>query len=145
MTVVKDLEASNTSVVSVQVVSDSLNIVEAFIENIKSLFDVVPDKKVNLVKTYMISAPFTVPHLFWGASVAPQNTLPISFDCPLDNGSLSSAGNLRRELRELRTSSPDLRDVRRDFGFSLCTAPLSDSCPKISEQRDRRSEIERLE
>ena len=87
MTVVKDLEASNTSVVSVQVVSDSLNIVGAFIENIKSLFDVVPDKKVNLVKTYMISAPFTVPHLFWGASVAPQNTLPISFDCLLDNGS----------------------------------------------------------
>ena len=63
----------------------------------------------------------------------------------LSSNILSSAGNLRRELRELRTSSPDLRDVGRDFGFSLCTAPLSDSCPKISERRDRRSEIERLE
>ena len=58
---------------------------------------------------------------------------------------VSSAGNLRRELRELRMSSPDLQDVGRDFGFSLCAAPLSDSCPKISERRDRRSEIERLE
>ena len=45
--------------------------------------------------------------------------------------SMSSAGNLQRELQELRTSSPDLRDVGRDFGFSLCTVPLSDSCPKI--------------
>ena len=40
-------------------------------------------------------------------------------------------------------SSPDLQDVRRDFSFSSCAAPLSDSCPKISEQgrreiRDRR-------
>ena len=31
-------------------------------------------------------------------------------------------------------SSLDLQDVRRDFSFSLCAAPLSDSCPKISEQ-----------
>ena len=31
-------------------------------------------------------------------------------------------------------SSPDLHDVRRDFSFSLCAAPLSDSCPKILEQ-----------
>ena len=53
---------------------------------------------------------------------------------------LSSAGNLRRELQELRTSSLDLRDVGRDFGFSLCAAPLSDSCPKILEQGDRRLE-----
>ena len=55
---------------------------------------------------------------------------------------MSSVGNLRRELRELRTSSPDLRDVGRDFGFSLCAAPLSDSCPKISERGDQGSEIE---
>ena len=48
---------------------------------------------------------------------------------------LSSVGNL---WRELWTSSPDLRDVGRDFGFSLCAAPLSDSCPKISEQGDQR-------
>ena len=54
-------------------------------------------------------------------------------------GYLSSVGNLQRELQELRTSSPDLRDVGRDFGFSLCAAPLSDSCPKISERGDRRS------
>ena len=54
---------------------------------------------------------------------------------------LSSAGNLRRELRKLRTSSLDLRDVGRDFGFSLCAAPLSDSCPKILEWGDRRLEI----
>ena len=31
-------------------------------------------------------------------------------------------------------SSLDLRDIRRGFGFSLCAAPLSDSCPKILEQ-----------
>ena len=31
-------------------------------------------------------------------------------------------------------SSPDLQDIGRDFGFSLCAVPLSDSCPKISEQ-----------
>ena len=31
-------------------------------------------------------------------------------------------------------SSLDLQDVRRDFNFSLCAVPLSDSCPKISEQ-----------
>ena len=37
-------------------------------------------------------------------------------------------------------SSPDLQDVGRDFGFSLCAAPLSDSCPKISERGDRRLE-----
>ena len=54
---------------------------------------------------------------------------------------LSSARNLWRELQELQTSSPDLRDVRRDFGFSLCAAPLSDSCPKISERGDWRLEI----
>ena len=71
MTMVEDLEASNTSVVSVQVVLDSFNVVGTFIENIKSPFDAMPDKKVNLVKTSMISAPFTVLHLFWRASVAP--------------------------------------------------------------------------
>ena len=70
MTVVEDLEASDTSVVSVQVVLDSFNVVGAFIENVKSPFDAMPDK-VNLVKTSMISAPFTVLHLFWRASVAP--------------------------------------------------------------------------
>ena len=32
-------------------------------------------------------------------------------------------------------SSPDLQNIRRNFGFSLCAAPLSDSCPKILEQR----------
>ena len=31
-------------------------------------------------------------------------------------------------------SSLDLGDVKRNFGFSLCAAPLSDSCPKILEQ-----------
>ena len=46
---------------------------------------------------------------------------------------LSSAGKLRRWLWELQMSSPDLWDVGRDFGFSLCAVPLSDSCPKISE------------
>ena len=71
MTMVEDLEASDTSVVSVQVVLDSFNVVGAFIENVKSPFDAMPDKKVNLVKTSMISAPFTVLHLFWRASVAP--------------------------------------------------------------------------
>ena len=35
-------------------------------------------------------------------------------------------------------SSLDLRDVGRDFSFSLCAAPLSDSCPKILEQGDRK-------
>ena len=50
---------------------------------------------------------------------------------------VSSAGNL---WRELLTSSPDLQDVGRDFGFSLCAVPLSDSCPKILEQGDRRLE-----
>ena len=40
-------------------------------------------------------------------------------------------------------SSLDLQNIRRNFGFSLCAAPLSDSCPKISEWgrqeiRDRR-------
>ena len=70
-TMVEDLETSDTSVVSVQVVLDSLNVVGAFIENVKSPFDAMPDKKVNLVKTSMISAPFTVLHLFWRASVAP--------------------------------------------------------------------------
>ena len=63
----------------------------------------------------------------------------------LSSNILSSTGNLRRELWELRTSSPDLRDVGRDFSFSLCAVPLSDSCPKISERRDQRSEIERSE
>ena len=87
MTVVKDLEASDTSVVSVQVVSDSFNVVGAFIENVRSPFNAIPDKKVNLVKTSMISVPFTVPHLFLRASGAPQNSLPISFDCLLDDGS----------------------------------------------------------
>ena len=87
MTVVEDLEPSDTSVVSVQVVSDSFNVVGAFIKNVKSPFDAMPDKKVNLVKTSMISAPFTVPHLLWRASVAPQNSLPISFDCLLNDGS----------------------------------------------------------
>ena len=38
-------------------------------------------------------------------------------------------------------SSPDLQDVGRDFSFSLCAAPLSDSCPKISEWEDRVPEI----
>ena len=57
------------------------------IENVRSPFNAMPDKKVNLVKTSMISAPFTVPHLFWRASGAPQNSLPISFDCLLDDGS----------------------------------------------------------
>ena len=85
-TVVKDLEASDTSVVSVQVVSYSFNVMGAFIENVESPFDAMPDKKVNLVETSMISAPFTVPHLFWRASVAPRNLLPISFDCLLDDG-----------------------------------------------------------
>ena len=33
-------------------------------------------------------------------------------------------------------SSLDLQDVGRDFSFSLCAAPLSDSCPKILEQGD---------
>ena len=33
-----------------------------------------------------------------------------------DIASVSCAGNLRRELWELRTSRPDLRDVGRDFG-----------------------------
>ena len=42
---------------------------------------------------------------------------------------------------ELQTSSLDLQDVRRDFSFSLCAAPLSDSCPKISEQEDGVPEI----
>ena len=31
--------------------------------------------------------------------------------------------------------SLDLQNIGRDFGFSLCAAPLSDSCPKILEQR----------
>ena len=35
-------------------------------------------------------------------------------------------------------SSPDLQDVRRGFSFSLCAAPLSDSCPKILEQEGQR-------
>ena len=35
-------------------------------------------------------------------------------------------------------SSPDLPDVRRDFGFSLCAVPLSDSCPKILEWGDQK-------
>ena len=39
-------------------------------------------------------------------------------------------------------SSPDLQEVRRDFGFSICAAPLSGSCPRILEQR---SEVEGLE
>ena len=39
-------------------------------------------------------------------------------------------------------SSPDLQDVRRDFGFSLCAVPLSGSCPRISEWR---LEVEKLE
>ena len=43
--------------------------------------------------------------------------------------------------KELQTSSLDLQDVGRDFGFSLCAVPLSDSCPKISEQEDRVPEI----
>ena len=32
-------------------------------------------------------------------------------------------------------SSLDLQDIRRDFSFSLCAAPLSGSCPKILEDR----------
>ena len=39
-------------------------------------------------------------------------------------------------------SSLDLQDVGRDFGFSLCAAPLSGSCPRISEWR---LEVEGLE
>ena len=35
-------------------------------------------------------------------------------------------------------SSPDLQDVGRDFSFSLCAVPLSDSCPKILEQKRRK-------
>ena len=35
-------------------------------------------------------------------------------------------------------SSLDLPDVRRDFGFSLCAVPLSDSCPKILEWGDQK-------
>ena len=58
---------------------------------------------------------------------------------------VSSAGNLQRELWELRTSSLDLQDVGRDFSFSLCAVPLSDSCPKILEQGRWRSEIRGLE
>ena len=53
-------------------------------------------------------------------------------------------GKLWRELWELRTSSLDLRDVRRDFGFSLCAVPLSDSCPKILERGRWRSEDQRI-
>ena len=30
--------------------------------------------------------------------------------------------------------SLDLQNIGSDFGFSLCAAPLSDSCPKILEQ-----------
>ena len=51
---------------------------------------------------------------------------------------VSSVGKYWRKLWELQTSSLDLWDVGRDFGFSLCAAPLSDSCPKILEQEEQR-------
>ena len=50
-----------------------------------------------------------------------------------DDDSVSSAGKQQRELQELQTSSLDIQDIGRDFSFSLCAVPLSDSCPKISE------------
>ena len=46
---------------------------------------------------------------------------------------------------EVTPGTPDLQDFGRDFGFSLCAAPLSDSCPKISEWEDGRLEIGGLE
>ena len=70
MTVVKDLEASDTSVVGVQVVLDSFNVVGAFIENVRSPFNAMPDKKVNLVKTSICSiySPTFILESLWGTT-----------------------------------------------------------------------------
>ena len=41
-------------------------------------------------------------------------------------------------------TSPDLQDIGRDFSFSLCAVPLSDSCPKILEQEGQRIGDQRI-
>ena len=84
MTVIEDMDVSNTSVVSTQIASDVFPVVAAFIRNIESP---VEGKMMQIVKASQIPTPFMVLHVFWRASVSPWSLLPISFDCLLDDGS----------------------------------------------------------
>ena len=53
------------------------------------------------------------------------------------------------KILEVTPGTPDIKSgpmrCQKDFGFSLCAAPLSDSCPKILEQEGQKIRDQRLE
>ena len=57
--------------------------VGAFLESVEAIAD-TPTLESQYLKEIL---PLIVPHLIWRASVSPPNSLPVSFDCLLDNGS----------------------------------------------------------
>ena len=57
--------------------------VGAFLESVEAIVD-TPTLESQSLKEI---SPLIVPHLIWRASVSPPNSLPVSFDCLLDNGS----------------------------------------------------------
>ena len=57
--------------------------VGAFLESVEAIAD-TPTLESQSLKEI---SPLIVPHLIWRASVSPPNSLPVSFDCLLDNGS----------------------------------------------------------
>ena len=74
------LEGSESSDDEVSIPSPTS--VGAFLESVEAIAD-TPTLESQSLKEI---SPLIVPHLIWKASVSPLNSLPVSFDCLLDNG-----------------------------------------------------------
>ena len=75
------LEGSDSSDDEVSVPTP--NSVGAFLESVEAIVDASTLKSQSLKEI----SPLIVPYLIWRASASPPNSLPVSFDCLLDNGS----------------------------------------------------------
>ena len=67
-----------------QLDSDVCHPIAAFVEPLDENTTVPP---MSLKADLELSAPLTVPHLFWHASALPPNSFPMTFDCLIDPGS----------------------------------------------------------
>ena len=66
-------------------VSDlNLKSISTFLESVEAVAEAPPKSE-----TLKEISPLIVPHLFWRALASPLDSLPILFDCLLDNGSHS--------------------------------------------------------
>ena len=78
--------SENTNVSNIEVL-DFHKVVVDFIENINSPKDMMTWSPKENSSQMSSLAPLMVPHLFWRVSISPQGSLPLSFDCLIDDGS----------------------------------------------------------